>query len=380
MAFVSNPLIVRIFINSTHNGWSERWPILAPSWSQGLTIAAQLAAARRNVMSSNATIEWVSLATITPPYIEQGILQDPLMPLPQWGPASFDMQGVLFYFCAESGRFSNHLFRAVEGSGIAAKSWAYRYLTIPLAPPALPADLSTAPKELLWQNTLSTFRQYVCRCENYPPIFGNAPNFLVEPYESVSYNIVSTRNVGRIARRMSWEAQARSQCPAFSPCGCVVGVNRFGYQIPCRFYAGYPATGIRYYFAPPGATILPFPTTFYCWDRAKENTDHSGPGETRTIRRTDHTDGFAFSSAPGVMWTGNAADFVGQGMVLWTPYTPTPSFLRPACDALPPVVAAGVGGPAWGGPGPPAPAPATPGPYWPPDYFGDDYFGKPFFN
>jgi hypothetical protein len=105
---------------------------------------------------------------------------------------------------------------------------------------------------------------------------------------------------------------------------------------------------------------MQIPTIFYGWARAKENKVHTGPGETAQYKKAFETNGSAFSNAPGVAYTGTPADFLGQGVVTWSPYTPTPVPLRPACDNPPPVVLAGIGGPAWGGPGQPAPAPEPP--------------------
>jgi hypothetical protein len=71
MAVVANPLVLRIFINSTltahSSGWAERWPLLETNWHIALGNALQMVQARQRVLSSNAYIQWACLATVTPP-------------------------------------------------------------------------------------------------------------------------------------------------------------------------------------------------------------------------------------------------------------------------------------------------------------------------
>jgi len=351
MALVSTPLVVRIFINTAQNGWSERWPIWVTDWNQGVIVAGILAQARRLVLCSNASIVWASLATITPPYIEQAVLSVPLMPLPQWGPNAGDMQGVLFDFFNEAGNCTDRLLRAVDTTEYGPGYWIRQYLPLPVNPPPLPVDLTMASKDLLWQNMLATFARYISTCTPVGSDDEGPDQFDVVSMPLIGYNNIRSRRVGAPYRRASWESMARSTAPAFSPCGVAVTVLRRCYQEPCRFYADEPPVGIRYYWAPPGAAVLTIPTIFYGWARAKENVYHGGPGETAQFKKAFETDGYSFSSAPGVAITGTPADFLGQGVVTWSPYRPTPLPLRPACDTPPPVIAAAGGGPAWGGAG-----------------------------
>jgi len=339
MAVVANPLVVRIFINSTltshENGWAERWPIWETDWSLALPIALQMVQARQNVLSSNSYIQWACLGTVAPPYYEQTVVTDPLYPLPQWGPAAFDMQGVLFSLNSTSGENAPRLFRAVEGTSINAKTWVYADMPIPFQPPALPADLTTAPKDLLWQNTLATFRQYASTQQ--PMIdghHGDGDGYWVESYQQIVYRYVGSRRVGSPWRRMSWQAYPYQNAPQFSPCGCVVTVNRRAYAIPCRFGEGWTLRGIYYYDAPVGATVMTFQTPFCCWDRSKEYDDFSGVGEARKYKSTDWRNGVSGGTAPGVMWTGPSYYFGGFAP---EPPIPTPTFMLPTCDApIPP--------------------------------------------
>lgn len=358
MAYVSNPLILRIFINQGESGWSERWPLLTQFWQQALVDAAMLVEARRHVISSNSSIEWASVATIVPSYKEQAVVPTALLPLPQWGPSSFPMQGITFGFYTTEGYNSHHLFRAVDENEISAKRWIRNHLYFPAVPPALPANLALASKDELWQNTLCNFRNLTAHCVPRPARDGGEPPFFFDVWEQCWYVRVSSRMVGAKYQRASWESQARSWAPPFSPCGEAVTVLRRCYQEPCRFYAGQAVTGIRYYWSKPGATMFPLPTVFYGWARAKENTYHGGPGETAQYRRVFETDGFSFSNAPGTSYTGRPRDFLGMGSVFWEPYLPVPSDIQVPCDVTPAVILAGNGGIAWGGWGAqPAPEP-----------------------
>jgi hypothetical protein len=334
MAVVANPLVLRIFINSTltsrENGWAERWPLLETNWNIALDICRKMVAARQNVLSSNAYVQWACLGTVAPPYYEQTVVTDTLYPLPQWGPAVFDMQGVLFTETTSAGENAPRLFRAVEGSSITAKQWSYWNMPIPLQPPSLPDDLTTAPKDLLWQNTLATFRQYGATQQPMSDgHHGDGDGYWVEAYAQISYVAVRSRRVGTPWKRVSWEATPYANAPQFSPCGCVVTVNRRSYLIPCRFGENWTLRNIHYYFAKPGATVMEFPTPFCCWDRSKEYTNFSGVGEARKFKRTDWANGTEIGNAPGVIWTGPASYFLGLAP---EPPIPTPVFMLPTCD------------------------------------------------
>src|ERR1700722_7699121 len=335
MAVVANPLVVRIFINSTLTGrscgWSERWPIWETNWDVALQIALEMVQARQNVLSSNAYIQWGCLGSVTPPYYEQTVVTDPLYPLPQWGPAAFDMQGVLFDLNTSLGENAPRLLKAIEATAITPKQWIYSNMTIPYDPPALGNDLTIVPKDILWQNTLATFRKYA---STQQPMsdghHGEGEGYWVNPYQLICYAGVSNRRWGPMWRRMSWEAVPYVNAPQFSPCGTVVTVNRFSYIIPCRFGENWTLRRIHYYDAPPDAAVMTYKTPFCCWARSKEYTDFSGVGEARKEKTTDWTWGNSFGNAPGVMWTGPPSYFLGLAP---EPPIPTPSFMLPTCDA-----------------------------------------------
>lgn len=337
MGIVANPLVVRIFINSTltprHNGWAERWPIWETDWHRGLAVAQAMVQARSRILSSNAVIEWACLGSVTPPYWEQTVVTDPLTPLPQWGPAALDVQGILFNWFNEGGEYTVHLLRAVEAAQIAAKRWIYADVPLPPAPPPLPANLATAPKLLLWQNTLATFRQYI---STQQPMsdghHGPGTGYWVDTFDQVCYRKVGSRYWGRPWRRMSWEAFPYTTAPQFSPCGCVVTVNRESYIIPCRFGENWSLRRIHYYVAKPGATVMTFRTPFCCWNRSKEYTYFGGVGEARKFKKADWTSGAEYGNAPGVIWTGPRRYFEG-----WAPEPPipTPADMQPTCDVPP---------------------------------------------
>jgi hypothetical protein len=290
-----------------------------------------MAQARSRILSANAYLQWATLASLTPPYIEQPVITAPLMPLPQWNVDSFDMEGLWVYYWNSAGESQGRLFRAISQEQILAKEWTMYDKYLPPNPPPLPADLTTASKKLLFQNCFATFRQYYSTCQP----MSEGDGFWVDPYEFVACSKASSRRVGRPYHRMSWEAQDYAFAPWFSPCGMVTGVSRDSYQIPCRFGVGWPIRGIHYYFAKPNANVMQLATPFYCWDRAKQNADHSGVGETRTIRKSDWTNGGEYGLAPGVMFTGNARDFEGFAPPPYWGSGPTPLPLLPACDMRP---------------------------------------------
>lgn len=352
MAVVQNPLIVRLFINTAKNGWSERWPIWETDWTQGLIVAAALAQARRRILSANASLQWAVLASITTPYIEQPVITTALQPLPQWSVNSFDMEGIWIKFSNWSLESQGHLFRAISKEQILAETWANQYLDLPPDPPALPADLTTASKQLLFQNTFATFRQYVSTCQPMSDgHHGEGTGYWVDPYDTVSYSKISTRMVGNPYQRISWEASNYNHAPWFSPCGMVTSVSRICYSIPCRFGVGWRLRNIHYFFAKPCAAVMTNATPFYPWNRAKENKDLSGVGQAVQYRQRFWTNGIEYGNAPGVQYTGNIRDFEGYAPVPFWGDGSTPAEFRPICDFPRFDRPVGPGGIAWGGPG-----------------------------
>lgn len=352
MAVVQNPLVVRLFINTATNGWSERWPIWEESWQLALPIALALAQARSRVLSTNAYLQWAVLASITPPYIEQPVITTALQPLPQWSADSFDMEGLWINFYNSSFETQGHLFRAISKEQILAKEWTMRDRTLPDSPPPLPADLTTASKRLLFQNTFATFRQYVSTCQ--PMSLGHhgaGTGYWVAPYDHVAYDSVSSRRVGNPYQRISWEASNYNHAPWFSPCGMATSVSRISYAIPCRFGVGWRLRYIHYYFAKPGAAVMTCATPFYPWNRAKENTDLSGVGQAVQYRQRFWTRGVEYGNAPGIQYTGNIRDFEGNAPVPWWGDASTPVEYRPACDMPRFSRLTGPGGLCLGGPG-----------------------------
>ena len=335
MAIVQNPLGVRLFINRGSRGWSERWPILEQDWDAGLDVAITLANARANLLSSDAQLEWACLFSMTYPYYEQAVIEEPLEPLPQWGPAIDWTQGLLWYFQTPDGNWSNHIFKAVDYTEIRNKEWVRTQQTIPFNPPALPTDLSLAPKQLLFENTLATFRKNVAFCR--PMSLGrNGPGsgYWMTPYVFTAFNGVSSRRSDGRWRRMSWEGGNRNHCPDFSPCGMPTTVLRFSYQMPCCFGPGRSVTSIHYYDAQFGATVFPLKHIFWGRARALEIADWGLIGETRKEKSTDWCNGPAYGNAPGVDYTGTPSQFLGASSQSWPTGRPTPWGLRPACDEV----------------------------------------------
>jgi hypothetical protein len=333
MAVYLSPMVVRLFLNDPKDGKSERWPIYATSWAEGLRVGQLLAQARANVMASNVVLEWASLGTITPPYIEQPLITTPLQPLPQWGPLNDPSLGLLFSFADEDGVASPRLFTKIDPSEVYNKHWIRRDLSIPNAIPPLPANPALASKDLLWQNMLATFRTYTgCCLQETEHSFWDGPGFWVNPWSLVQYAAVSRFYPGRPWVRMSWETSNYAYSTGWSPCGCAVTVLRFSYAIPCRFGVGWRPRYIHYYPCKPGATVLPFATPFYGWARSKENDDFTGVGETRKEKKKDWTTGIEYGNPPGTTWDGTEAEFGGMAPVPTWGDGPTPLPLRASCD------------------------------------------------
>jgi hypothetical protein len=115
----------------------------------------------------------------------------------------------------------------------------------------------------------------------------------------------------------------------------VTTVLRRTYTAPCRWYLNGTPQTIRFYFARTGAMVFPLKTIFWGRDRVKQIANSTGPGEITVPVVRNFFKGPGISTAPGIGYTGTQADFLGQSSVLWSPETPTPSWLLPLCDAPP---------------------------------------------
>jgi hypothetical protein len=353
MTIVQDPLIVRLFLNTANNGWSERWPIIETDWTRGLAVAQALAQARSRIMCSTCTLIWASLATITPPYIEQ-YCAGPLAPLPIWGPTVTDMEGLWWRFDTDSGFGSTRIMRGIEMSEVYNLRWTLAPLDIPQAVPELPVPVTTATRQQLYANTLATFANY---CGYLSPVDKLNPEggagYYLTPYQRVYFSYVGSYRVGRPNLPLSWEPAGYNFRPNFSPCGMIVTVGRVSYQIPCNFGQGGQTSSIHYYRAKRGAAIFTLPTIFYGWDRAKENIFFGGPGETRPIQKNDYTEGYSYGNAPGLMFSGYPGQFLGYGPPNYDGTLPMVVPSLPTCDVPrpPPPIGVGYGGLCLGGNG-----------------------------
>jgi hypothetical protein len=356
MPIVSTPLVCRLTINRGLNGWSERWPLSTWDFGLGLNHAQRLARARANILAANAVIEWAVVAQNFSPWAEQAAITDTLGSLPQWDVDTTDGTGLLWRFETDTGKWANHLFRAIDRAEISGHAWFRAPFYLPAAIPDLPADLTMATKEELLANCFTTFRELTAFHNFLGDTGGGVPQWSIEPWALADYRAVSSRDVGRAYKRVSWEAQFWSSAPAFTPCGEIVGVLRSCYLADCNFYSGAPSNRISYYWARGDAVVFPLPHIFWGRARGKEIANITGPGEVTGPLHRYWTNGEEIGGALGDHFTGTPADFLGSTPIPWIPATPTPSALRPACDMPLGLLAM----------------------YWGGDYWGHDYFGQDF--
>jgi hypothetical protein len=94
----------------------------------------------------------------------------------------------------------------------------------------------------------------------------------------------------------------------------IVGVAQRCYTAPCRWYPGGPIGTIRYYWANPGASVLPFNTVFWPYQPVMQIENSIYPGEItgRGLRKWDN--GKNLNNLPGTHYEGSAADFAGNGV------------------------------------------------------------------
>jgi len=94
----------------------------------------------------------------------------------------------------------------------------------------------------------------------------------------------------------------------------IVDYWRWCYTAPCRWYPGGEVGKIQFYFAAPGAGLLPFPTVFYPFANFLDITNVSDPGEIVGYGLRDRYNGVNPSPPAGDHCEGTADDFAGKGI------------------------------------------------------------------
>jgi hypothetical protein len=348
MPLITNPIVCRIFINCGRFGHGERVTLNALDLESAVPVGKTLLAARSRILAADAYIQWATVAEFESPFREIAIMDDIIVPLPQWGETQAVESALLWNFDDGAGETKGRHFLAIDGSEWSSRKWKRAPFYLPAGIPPLPTDLTTATKDQLWANTLCTYRDNIALILRWgPPEFG-VQTYKVTPAVYAEFVQRSYYPCGDLWKRQSWEAVPYTMCPPFSPCGMVTGVGRRSFLVRCRFYPGGPVQWIHYYYAKPGASAFPLPNIF--WGRFRDehcyNTD--GPGELTGNLRRLWDKGAEYGDAPGDSCTGPAAGFVGQYVPAWTVPGLTPPELRPICDipVVPPgqIADGGVGG------------------------------------
>jgi len=336
--FTTNPLYVRIFINTQHpdptkqNGWALRIPILENIWYLALPIGQAIVTCIRNLLAADTYIQWATLGHAEYPWWQQALITAPLEPLPQWGDSWADVAGLWWDFNNGQGQVQGRLFRAVEGVQFGQDSWKSWPFNLPPGIAPLPADITTATKLQLFANAFTTFRQYFGVLRRHGPRVDGVQTYDLTAVQDVQFVRVSSRRVGGPWCRQSWEALPWTYAPPFSPCGMVTGVGRRSFLVRCKFYPNAPTQIIHYYRAKPTAQVFPLPHIF--WGRFTEEDifNSYGVGELTGNTRRWWNPGYEFGDAPGDHYSGPVAGFTGEYLPDWSPVFPVPLDRLPLCD------------------------------------------------
>ena len=326
MSVQSTDYALLLFFNHGQNGWSETW------WVNNPADAADVGYARCLLMTPDVGLTWACLVPGFWPYWSLVIPFAPAYPLDQWGHLETDMDVLFWRFYDDLGNHSRHWIRPFAREDVKDGLWAFRDMQLPPGIPPLPLDLSTATKLQLLQNCFCTLRDKTHFSRRLPNLPDGTPQFFVSQWKTLEFDSITQRRVGRHYQPVSWEAVPRVNAPAFSPCGSVVGVARSCLEMPCRFYVGAAPQGIHFYWAKPGAVALPIKNIFWPSYENREITNGPRTGIITPPHRSQWEEGFEIGDAPGTGYTGTQNDFLGLSSALWTPETPTPSWLLPVCD------------------------------------------------
>ena len=352
MGFTQKPFVAVFFINHPPNGWSMRWTLPDGDIASARATTTLLAEGLSFLLAQNCVVEWASVRQEGAPYIEWAAIDTPLPALAQWGVVDNDRVGLLWRFDSGTGKYINHLFKAVDDDEITDFKWVRAPFDIPPGPAVRPPIIALATIPELYRYVLALFRDRTCCGKRVNPKDPSNKWWELTPWATVQYRKVSTRAVGSAYRRASWEPRDFTQQPGFTPCGTAVTVLRACYSASCRFFSDGPTQGIRYYWAQPGAAVFPFQSIFWGWARDKDvDVDNlMDPGEFLGPGARTYQLGIALGLAPGIAPDGIEAQFLGQTQSPWGASPITPLIYQIICD-FPGNFVAGPGGALVGGDG-----------------------------
>lgn len=332
----TSPLYCALFLNYHSRGWGEYYALRQNDERLALDHCRLIMEARSWVMARDVEVEWACLRNSFPIHWEQAVIGDKLTALPQWGPPQDPYTRL--YIRADDG-FGAHgrfFFHGIDDDEITKDGWVSDPFPLPPTLPAPPPVPALATKVELWRYLLCLLREYCAKFKDMGTNNLGEKQWLVRPWKKLEFRHVSSKELPPRYRRCSWEPIDVLVQPHFSPCGEAVTVLRMGYQAPCRFYAGGPVQGIRYYYAPPAAKVLDIPTIFWGWAREKVLTNGAAAGEITAQAGRIVTYGYSFSAAPGDHYEGTDENYLGLSTIPWAPPTPTPSIYQVGCNVAVP--------------------------------------------
>lgn len=335
---VENIISGIIYFNSTVAGWGQIYNLPETSFATARTTLIKIVDALSWIMASQVQIVGAVLVQQQYPQVRQCVLADPIDSLlkpdmsPYWDTVNTSPEGLRIEQETVDGRFVGRTFRGLADDEQANGRWIREGLTVPPGPLGPPLAPNIATKDELFTYALATIRDKTMYARQLSGASPGNTLWEVSPWDAIYAPKLGKEDVGRKWRPVSWEALDYFGGPAFSPCGMVVDFVRSCYQAPCLFYPDALPAGIRWYRAQPGALAFPLPTVFWPTAEFRQYTNSAGVGEFTGKSLRTWMPGTSWSAAPGVGYTGNESDFLGQTSCPWGMTTPTPVDLLPECD------------------------------------------------
>lgn len=314
-------------------GMSYCYWLRTSDWNQARADALEIAELHSWILGANAWIEWVDVRTPKYPHVIWPCLQDPIDALRKSnGDYYWDAPndgGVTLNLTWKPNQYKGYRRQLyyVADSEITNNRWLRHAMDFPKSTPAKPKWPHLA-------NKTDLFRYAVCRIRDLVYLAKDDGAGAWEIYDWLQVRHVGIGRHHIMPRwwRVSWEAADRNYAPHFSPCGCAVAVRRRCYQQRVQWYANGQIQTINWYFAKPGAKILPFRHSFgpiYGVQQVKNTAD---VGEYSGTPTEDWTPGLSFGDAPGISPTGGPNAFLGKVSVPYNDLQPTDPAFIPGCD------------------------------------------------